>query len=1190
VSNFADLFSGGLTEFSEMISAVTSLMLLPGYYSMLLILGFWIFVAGRKARRSSSARIDLNMEEFVDLRARMSGSDESKRSWLERLRKSSNSRGMPADNRSDIEERLETDESDSGKKEEFEEEIEEVPFEENGELEDAETGDKGDEENAGPKMQHENARRYSRMSTEKEELKEFAWPLPIHDFPLYIMSVIVVMIAMLLPALSETESVDPLFGLVSSLMATMLLPGFLTRGISLMLTVTVYTALGAIAIRILSRLIFRWLQLEWLHLQPPKSHRFEKVKRIWKYCGFVNLYRLDQSTALWLIPMLLMYILMIVALDIMAFYFHLDLQPTLLAAVHLLPIAMPRMFDQLWPHPVVFKRSPKGYKPSCEPEDLPEKIMGEEYLGELLEGKSVEQVSFIDIPGTNPLTRDKEEPRSRLKHLLGYMGREDLASFLQIVLDNNFEKNNSVVVTGPLGSGRREIIQAATFETIFRGNSCLVLVENSKHARKFEAELQRYSKALPALRAFKILRGGDPVLFEVEAFAKRVDILVCDFESLNQVIGNADYLHNFFDRLGLITLLDLDSLDLREKTELPLIIRRIQLLCDTPDFKIPILAAILDAARADHDSFFKLFHRDFVQVPLGYAGDVRISFYRIPLPTRNSLGPYSDNSILMRFGSALMDAGYPIFFRDVGPINPADISKKDQAVGTDNARILSGSGVVISLVKLNPITYIEQLSRIRELGRLSNFGQHFCFLICDDDAWNSWLLQKISTLVGYRGKVLTPQLIPSGEAKHLSLHHLVRAVMELKAVKLEELGAAFGQNVLLTLLDYIVDNKPSKQISDELAAVLDLIEVAEDIPRGKYLRPKEQLEAGFSRFRLDLQKLDVSKLKIHCAELDLAKTVETRRQPMTYWPQKIFDFEGARVRIFGKPVNGVVSCIPEPEELHTTKIRRLFIDAEQSLDLTRDHLFNKTGIGICRTVLDVTEEIKGYRTWRENSLVLETVYNSDEQSKCCYRAPVVVIFLPGLTADAAHLFAHLLRHYLMLILGQADEFFDVSHGCFESFSVAVSENKYHDVTLVEYVDGGIGIADMVTPVLIHKLAAFIDELDNDNVAWWRIHCCHSTKLTRFDNIHTANDSTWDGTTAELLMDFLRSDILAHGKSEEDDELSFDNIVWWRETEIEEKEESQSDKESEETVSSQVVNAELIEKVEVEAKKWKAIEN
>jgi hypothetical protein len=1204
MNTFSSLFGEALGELAGVLSAIMSLMMLPGYYSVVLILGFWLFIAGKKARHSCGSTIDLNMDEFSNLRSHLSGIDLPQKGWLDKLRNPQHVSGLPAEDRGDIDDVLEAESKDSTNETASTDSDDDLEnSEDNAESEadssgSVENDDESDDEEGVEKGGKENERiksgsseRYSRMSSQRHELKEFAWKIPIHDFPLYIMSSIIVIVLLLLPAFISTSSNDPLLSLVSSLFSTMMLPGFITKGLGLILTVTIYTILGAVAILVCSHLLFRWFQLEWLHLQPVSSTRFKRVYRIWTYCGIVNLYRLDQSTAFWLIPMLLMYIILIFILDVIAFYFQLDLHPTLLAAMHLLPITLPRMFDQLWPHPVVFKRQARAHNPECEPEELSEILMKDEYLGGLLGDRVIEEISTINIPKKNPLFRETEESNSRIKHLLNYQKREDLLPYLQLVLKHIFTNADSVVLTGPLGSGRREVILSTAFETVFHGNSCLVLVEDIKHARKVEKELNDFAKAFPALHAFKILRGGDPILYEVEALAKRVDVLVCDFESLNQVIGNAKYLHYFIDRLGLVALLDIDNLNLQEKAELPLMIRRLQLFCDTPGSSLPILAAILDAARADHDSFFKLFHRNFVQIPLGYSGDVRICFYRIPQVERSSLGPYSDKSVLMRFGNALMDAGYPIFYRDIGAINPADIGRKDQANGTTDPRELTGRSVIISLVQLSSTTYIEQLSRIRELGRLSSTGQHFCFLICDDDGWNNWLLQNLSTLAGYRDDTLTPQFIPSGEANNLIMYHMIRSVLEMGKVTLEQLRNAFGQRALLILLDKLKSGNPGATPSCVFSDAIRLIERVDDLPFGPHLQAIKHIETRLGRKRLDLDELRGHLIKLVCPELGIQKLVEAARQPIVYWPQRVFDFEGARARVSGKPLDGILNCIPEPENLRTTKIRRLDIDVGQNLDLTDDHLFNRSGIGICSTELDITERISGYRTWRGSSLVLETVYNPELQVECKYRAQAVVIFLPGLTPDAAHLFAHLLRHYLMLILGQADELFDVAHGCFEPFSVAVNENKYHDVTLVEYIEGGIGIAEMITPVLLHKMAVFISELDTSNVAWWSVSNCHCTKLTRFDDVHSnSSDIVWDGTTAELLFEFLKTNILALGKDESVEELSFDNIVWWHETNSKPTEKDQSEGSSEVEDQPVVSDPGLLEQVTAAAELWKALEH
>jgi len=433
------------------------------------------------------------------------------------------------------------------------------------------------------------------------------------------------------------------------------------------------------------------------------------------------------------------------------------------------------------------------------------------------------------------------------------------------------------------------------------------------------------------------------------------------------------------------------------------------------------------------------------------------------------------------------------------------------------ARDFARDEVVLSLVCLRPETFFRQLAEIRELSQSCAGGRHLCFIMPPVDGQEEALHQQIVPLLKRQGDMLAPVLYQAWTNTLLEGKHLLGAIAD--GVQEEKrLRDCFGD----VAIDGLLGRAHAGQVPVEH---LD----ADALRPARFVaRPARTSQAGnqTAMARPVAGALDVQPVRVVCRELGLEGLMDKQRQPSVLYPGRIFSLEGQRVRVAGQPQNGLLVCVPEALDKSTTKIRKVVVRGDQDISLAEDHIFNSHGIGILHTQVDVREQIIGCRTWswfREEPLQ-ESLYGAGNEVRADYRAHAAVIFLPGVTEQKAHLFAHMLKRYLKLVTGDTADQLDVAHGCFEPFSKGVQDYMYRDVTVLDSVPGGSGLCQLVTPDLLRRLAAHLKALHESGARWSHIRDCQAIQRVHFSGVDPmAEGPSLD--TATDLVDFLETMLL-----------------------------------------------------------------
>lgn len=1120
-----DAFGNGLNDLSHVLQAAAVLCAFPGYLFLLFTIGVFLFFVGRRLRIEPGRHVDLLLGEFPALKARYGETVLDARGVAPRAGAQPSDPGRDPGAATPDDQDLESEKDISAVSSEAAAGAPEPP----------ETVDDGD------------YGRFGRDFAAEVRARESIWQIAVHDAPLLILSAAMVtgaglVLTLLTPSLDD----DPLLNLLGRIPAgqgSFLLEHLLNGPSGFFLALVGYTLLGAMLLAWLPGRLYNWLSLEWLHVEP-RSHRSRLARGLWRNLCFVNFHRLDGTVGKWLVLLLPVYLVALLAADLLAFYYSFALPPALLAAAHLFPAALPRMFASVWGSPLDFTRPPGRSGRRLEVDELPVHLSRREYLGSADGGEVVRLQDTVIQPAGNPVARRDADLPERMMHMLDLLGRRDLEPFLQHVIDSLLDQRLSLVLTGPKGSGRRTLAKLGAIEAAFHGISSLILLQTRQEALDLVEEFRALAHHFPAVDCFNVAYAGDNLLYEVRGMADEIDVLVCDMGTFDRVADHQDYLAIFWQRMDLAILLEVDEASPLVKIELPFLIRRMTALARNGARTLPVLISVLDGGREDQRSFTRLLCRRFTELPLGFAGDTRVDLLTLRDRGRDSLTFEDDLDLLTRFGSGLADAGYDRYFLNIGARSRAGLDRLDQAGWTNRAEDFADEPAVVSLVRLRPETFFNQVSEIRELSRACPSGHHICFLLPPRDGFEQWLHGRLPEFLRYRHDQVAPVLVPGQDNPLLQRKHLLRMILEGPQTP-ERIGELFGQPVL-----------------HELQAILDAGDKgAPGLPLKRKLHPIQGEMIHYDRgvnYPLPTTRSGEGAIAdpgdasppvlVRCPELDLQRFIDHARQPIILWPGRVFQLCGERVRVQGLPVDGVLECRPEPEDLRTLKIRQIFVLENRDIRLASDHVFADEGVGIYRARLRVKEVILGSRTWKGRDLVEESTFGIDGQVNAEMVCDSAVLFLPGLDPEAVHLIAHVMKRFLKLVIGDTDDVVDVAHNCFEPFSKGVADNLYHDVTILDTVPGGVGVCDLVTPVLLRKVAALVVTMQDEGIEWYRIQECTFPQLGKFDHVPPDAAPASDLTVAERVAAYCRTVILAEGRDEDQEPLDFTCNIWFPETE------------------------------------------
>jgi hypothetical protein len=1110
-----EIFGPQLATLGAALKAVVLLLSLPFYYFILFAMGTYLFFRSSRLRIEQRHHIDLLLKEFPALEQR-----------------------YPTRRPAQASERSGGDRRPAAPVQESEDQadIAEVS------REPSDPTDAVDSSGSAPAADQPEQERPA-----PEELrgsKEAIWRIAIHDAPLMILSAaIVISVLTLLSLLEPAIGGDPLARLTGTLFGgdgASFWNRFFFGPSSFIVPTLLYSILGALGLAILPGMLSRLLSLEWHHLEPH-TWRGRIVKRLWRRLCFVNLSRLDGSVGHWLVWLLGGHVVFLIAADFLALYNGFRLPPAMLAGAHLLPVAMPRLFAQVWSSPIDFSRPPGRGGPHLEPDELAAHLARPEYLGDFDAdgGTTVRELHTVLMDPANPVRHRSENLPRRMEQALEASNRPDLAPFLAAAVDALFDRGTSLVLSGPEGSGRDIVTTACSLEAAFRGMSSLLLVRTRQDAARVVRQLRELSRAYPAAAYYTAVEATDESLYEIRELADRVVVLVADLQSFDRIAEHNSYLGFFWQRLGFAALVGLDETTPQERAELPFLTTRLVRCGGSPGTNVPLLMSVLDGAHLDHASFSRILHQEFESLPLGYAWPTRIRLFELPRPGRDAVAVDRDLTVAHRFAAGLADAGYSRFFLSIGGASRASLQKLDLAGACTRVDALIDDSVVVSLVELRPETFFTQVSKIRELSRWSPTDQHLCFLLPPVDGFGAWMQSHLDDYLQFRRDSLTPLLIPGHDNVILQRKHMLRSVLERPASP-ADLDRMFGAGPTEGLLQEI--RRGDEELPRELELVVDPLhgELA------RFSAPPEGHLPGTSAGRGAIRVgPDTGSVTIRCRDLGLERQVDAQRLGQIFWPARVFDLDGRRLRVRERrpATSGVVECDPEPEELRTYKIRRLFITGSRDIRLTSDHVYDRDGIGIYRALLDFRETIVGYRTWKGRDLVEESTYGVGAQVVNEFTADAVVLFFPGLDPETVHLAAHVFKRYLKLVCGDDDDVIDATHGCFEPFSKGVSDYRYHDVTILDNVPGGTGICDLVTPELVRKVAAMVVEMDEEGAAWYQIQDCHATRLGKFDSVPPDAAPDSDRPPAVRLIDYMRRVVLAEERTSDDEPLDYSLGLW-----------------------------------------------
>lgn len=1096
-----DTFGSGLTEFAQVLEAVAALAIFPAYCLLLFAIGAYLFFRSRRLRIEHHHNVDLLLNEFPRLMNVYADADEAEPSPTREVADPREEKFEEAED-SDIEQVAKKDEK-------------------TGTAQAPVTGKRG---------------------LSRDRSREGVWRVTVHDAPLLVLSATIVSgLYLVLTLAAPGFGGDPLTQLIRRLPLgeEWALVRHLALGPnSFFLPLVLYTIIGGILLAILPGRLVHLLNMEWLHVEPF-SRRSRLTRRIWRNLCFVNTHKLDGSVGKWLVLLIPFYLVTLFLADLFALYYGFLLPPALLAAAHLLPVALPRMFAPVWDSAIDFVRPPGSSLRRLAVEELPGHMSRKEYLGDLTNKAVVDLRETIVLPAANPITFHEGNLPKRLKYSLDQLGREDLEPFMAHAVDQLLGKRTSLVVSGPKGSGRRTLAKLAAIEAAFRGHSTLFLVRDRQEALTLVEEFQEMAHGFPAVSFFKITHAASNLLYEIKGFADEVDILVADVGSFDRAADHQDYLRLFWDRLDLAVILDADEVSPLIKMELPLLTKRITSLAGCGIRELPIMITVLDGAREDQKSFARLLCRRYVELPMGHAGEARIDFLTLSVKGRGNVTFESDLDLFARFGSGLADAGYGRYFLNVRPHMQGSLARLDQARWTTRAEDFAEEPAVVSLVRLQPETFFNQLSEIRELSRACPTGHHICFLLPASDGFEQWLHDHLGQIVKHRHDHLAPVLVPGTNNSILARKHILRAIQEGIRTP-DDLAESFGRENVTRLINE-VDGTPAGEkppaCRETHALYGEVLRLNPDMarPGDSTRKPIFGAVAGPSAKE--------SPVRVVCGELGLERFIDPDRQGSILWPDRVFTLQGERVRVQGRARDGVLTCVPETEDVRTLKIRQLFVTENRDISLASDHVFASEGIGIYRARLKVMEAILGYRTWKGHDLLRETTYGVDEQIINRFEAESAVLFLPGLDPEAAHLVAHLVKRYLKIVCGDTEDAIDVAHGCFEPFSKGVADNVYFDVTVIDNVPGGLGVCDLVTPELVRKIAAQTVTMHDAGAEWYDIHDCHYPRLVRFDQVHPDGSAASDLSTAERVVAYFRKVILAAEADEGHEPLDYSCNLW-----------------------------------------------
>ncbi|MBU8922640.1 MAG: hypothetical protein KOO63_12550 [Bacteroidales bacterium] len=1119
-----EIFGNGLNEIGEALQAAAVLWVFPVYIFILFAIGTYLFYLGRRLRIEQEQDIDLLLDEFPSLNARYGdiGSDFEGKS------------GSSAEPDKDEEPGVIIEEDDNPENAEIDRDIEEVTGIGSG---------NGQPLNQDNNIEDNDSETDKRFSSAGLRDKEGMWQIAVHDAPLLVISLIIVAViyAVISLFIERAVGADPLSLLLQRTPAGPIpepISRFLFGSRSFFLPMVLYTILGGILLVILPRQVYRIFNLDWLHVEPF-SRRSRIARRTWRVLCFVNYNRLDGSTKKWLVILVPVYVLFLLVSDLLAIFFSLYLPPAFLAAAHLFPVVLPRMFAPVWGSRIDFTRSPMKTGRKIEVEKLPEFLSDKRYLGTGGDDSAIKYRETIHQNAGNAVPVPDAELSDRMKDSLELFGRRDIEAFLCHALEKLLSEKLSLVVNGPRGSGREVVGILCSIEAAFRGGSSLILVRNADQAAKLIRRLEAFSNHYPAVQCFNIEYAGSEHLFEVKGTADKIDILVADLGSFDRIADHENRLSLFWTRMDLAIIFETDESSPLIKAEIPFIIKRMTSLAGKQPADLPVMVSVLDGAREDQRSFNRLLSREFVELPLGYAGGSRIDLMTMGNRGRDSLNFKDDLDLLTRFGSGMADAGYEKFYLSIGPRAKANLDSLDLARWTTRAEEFAEESVVVSLVRLLPETFFTQVSEIRELSRACTTGHHICFMMPPRDGFEQWLHDHLGEFLQYRHNQVSPVLLPGIDNPILNRKQMTRLILE-KPQPVDRIAELFGKRALEDLLISLKAECKGKEEQP--------VQIINDPVYGKTFSYRRDTGYAIPVTRtvdgaVDDPDHDIPPIEVRCIELGIRRKIDPQRQLSILWPGRIFSLNGERVRVKGLPIKGVLECYPEPEDLRTLKIRQIFILENKDITLASDHIFSEEGIGIYRTRMKIKEVILGYRTWRGQDLIEESLYGIEGQITSEMEVDASVLFFPGLDSESAHLIAHVLKRYLKMVCLDTEDVIDVTHNCFKPFSRGVAENLYYDVTIIDNVPGGLGVCNMIEPVLIRKIAALIVSMHEEGAEWYRIQDCFFPRLGKFDHLPPDPSPEMDITIADRVVEYFKKVVLARDPEADEEPLDFGCNLW-----------------------------------------------
>lgn len=1061
-------------------------------------------------------------------------------------------------------------------------------------------------------------------------------PISIHDAPLLILAgALVLGLAFALTLLTATTG-DPLTSLLGGSEARNGLMRFLVPSErNSFLPMVLYTVAGGLLLVVLPLILKGLMSLEWVHTEPT-SPRTRRLKRMWRSACMVDFHRLDGSVETWLTPLLPIYVLLLFFADVTSLYLSLAMPPAIMAAAHLLPVSLVRLFGPVWGMRVRWERKERDIQRRIPVGSLVDHLWQDQFLGTLLvkpiskapqeaaeapaqgaetafadaaaspatspaateagapatdggagDGEGEEEpppprpredqpplIQQLQLPATNPVSLHDSDLPTRLEHGLALLQRRDLAPFLAHALRQLFEDSCSVVLSGPQGSGRTELLLLCALEVALRGGSTLIVVNDRRQTRRLMEDLEWLAGEYPAFRLVHAQAADGAAMRNVDKDTLLLDILVVDLTSIEGITNQPQRLDAFWARLDLVVMPEVDEASPLTRLEFPYLLSHITALSSREPDRLPVLVSVLAGGWKEYGDLSFLLQRPHVEIPLGGAVASRLTLIPFKplrlrvedlvddedrqrqnlvdpllnqalepiaepagtpvligepaaLPEKGSGEEYEAPEQLVRravqeqdllpiFAAALAEAGYPRFYLSSATHPAMPATKQSKAAWSRRARDFTHDEVVISLVSLCPETFFRQLAEIRELSQSCVGGRHLCFLMPPVDGHEEALHRQIVPLLTQQGDMLAPVVGPAWTNPLLERKHLLGAI----------LGGARDEHRLRTCFGDVAVSG----LLERADAGAEPVVRQQDLLRDAYLEVDRTRMCGPTPPALEAAPvggaLGPHPVRVVCRELGLEGLIDAERQASVLYPGRIFCLEGQRVRVVGKAHKGLLTCVPEPLDKSTTKIRQVVVRGDQDVSLSEDHIFNNHGIGILHAQVNVRELIIGCRTWswfREEPLQ-ESLFGANAEVSTDYSAHAAVIFLPGVTERMAHLFAHMLKRYLKLATGDTADQLDVTHGCFQPFSKGVQDFHYLDVTVLDSVPGGSGLCQLVTPDLLRRLAAHVKALHESGARWSHIRDCQAPQRLNFASVDpTAEGPSLD--TATDLVDFLETMLL-----------------------------------------------------------------